>query len=338
MEKKLEKLAPDARAKVKRLHSLAVIDDSKPLRLATPAHWQEALYESTFLLQRQIYQLAEDDYLLLHPAWFLDKFFSRMPYVVIAAKELRDSDNDTTESLLSEFGMIFEAYAVWLLNSFFKDAGVVYQSVRATPDHGAPEHDIVVVIDDRAIVIEVNSHCLSLKERRDATAETLVEAYKDDYRKVLRASKLVAGGCWYSGHEMTQVKARIRTVLPVVLMHDLPPLHDLTVHTYERVLRQKIGEECVNSFGPIRPVQVLSIEELERVDAHWKLPDMFAECLNALDWRSSTPERRYERLSRYFRTDYRDSSLLLRVQDKWESSFLKNARSSFENPGEVAAV
>ena len=211
-----------------------------------------------------------------------------------------------------ELGYVFEDYVRKLLDLLFAGSDIVRRY--GLRRKGGGESDALVIVGSVALAFEVVHHPWNLAERAQGESADFIQHLADNISK---AGELCAQ--IIRDRRVADLEVRVETALPIVVMSEMTPINDLTALTWQRDLVDETSPELVLGHGNVKPVQTLSIAQLENLD-RLNLPEGAVSLAKFLVERSRDPIARLSGEST-FRQSLGVSRRLRQFEDAAERSF-----------------
>ena len=263
LDEMLQNAAADAAAMYRRLHDLATVPKELPPADATD--WESAIYGCHYLRAKPLLQLNGPQFATLYKHLVLEKFLGGTVHVLTELVNAHapagwSADAKKRRSQVRiDFGYVFEDYLRKLLLVLFDGPSTKYRFGFARTDGG--ECDALVVIQNTALAFEFVHHPWSLAERSSGDASVFVKHLSDN---ITKAGKLCAE-IMQEGR-VKEFAATIDRALPIVITSEMVPINVMTAPTLEKQLIAATCQQFVQGHGNVRPVQVLSVVQLENLD------------------------------------------------------------------------
>ena len=316
MDTMLQNVTPDPASAYRRLHDLAIVEERLPAD--DPPDWESAVYGLHYLRRRPVLHLDRTQYICLHKHLLREKFFGGTVHVLT---ELVDSHpppgwpggrKERVYKVRRELGYVFEDYVRKLLDLLFAGSDIVRRY--GLRRKGGGESDALVIVGSVALAFEVVHHPWNLAERAQGESADFIQHLADNISK---AGELCAQ--IIRDRRVADLEVRVETALPIVVMSEMTPINDLTALTWQRDLVDETSPELVLGHGNVKPVQTLSIAQLENLD-RLNLPEGAVSLAKFLVERSRDPIARLSGEST-FRQSLGVSRRLRQFEDAAERSF-----------------
>ena len=322
----LQNTEPNAANMYRRIHDLAAVPEALPAVNITD--WETAVYGLNYLRAKPLLQLHGPKYVSLFKHLVAEKFLGGTVHVFTELVERFAPTNWPADAkkrriqVRNEFGYLFEDYLRKLLLVLLDGPSTKHIFGHARTDGG--ESDALFVIGRTALAFEVVHHPWSFADRSSGDASVFVEHLSDNISK---AGKLCAE-IMQEGR-VKGLDAPIDHALPIVITSEMVPINVMTAPTLEKLLITATRHEYVLGHGNVRPVQILSVAQLENLDRIESVesPESIIEFL---DRRSANV---YMRLSGHAQMDQKliGSRKLKRYEDAAETSFHEVGPSLFKS-------
>jgi SEC-C motif len=259
----LANIVPEVVEVYSRLHNLCVVEEQLPQ--SEFPDWESAVYGMNYLRGRPMMRLLGTRHLCLYRHLIIEKFFGGTVHVLTelvkshAPAGWPSSVGQRVSKLRIEFGYLFEDHVRQVLSLLFVGPDVHTCFGFAREDEG--ECDAVIIVGDTALVFEFVHHPWNLKERARGESADFVPHLKDNIQK---AGKLCAQ--INRDHYLKPLGVPVRSALPIVVTSEMVAINEMTTQTWQRDLIAATSAEEVLGHGIVRPVQTLSLDQLENLD------------------------------------------------------------------------
>lgn len=263
----LGSMLPEVADAYRRLHELAVVESCLPD--AKFDDWSMAIYRAHYVRRRPILRLQGEKYLCLHRQLMAERFFDSTVHVLadlVAAHQPEGWSSESKKRTLqvrTEYGTIFEDYVQRLVQLLFQNAAATCRFNYRRADGG--ECDALVVVDETVFVFEAVHHPWNVEERARALPKDYIKHLEDNITKAVDFSReLIALGALADEPQVT-----IKHAIPIVVMSEAMPISAMTAPTFQAVLTEMLGEDCLRGTDHVCSVQSLSVTQLENLDRIW---------------------------------------------------------------------
>lgn len=264
LDQMLAKVKPETASAYRRLHELAVVT-SQSLETSEIADWDHAIYGLHYLRRKPILALGGPLYVCLFKHLIQERFFLSTVHVLtelvdtfVPAGWSAEAKSRRTKVRI-EYGYLFEDYVRFLLGLYFPapHAFTTFPFVRPSGN----EHDGLILCGQTALVFEFVHHPWSLAERTAGDAASFVRHMKDNVEK----AAALAGHLESVLHFSTDGSPIVQ-ILPIVICAEAVPITEFTAETWQSALIAATSRDAVLGHGRIRPIQLLSLTQLENID------------------------------------------------------------------------
>lgn len=263
VDEMLQNAAPDVAAMYRRLHDLAAVAHQLPS--ADVTNWEMAIYGLHYLRAKPLLHLHDSQYVCLHKHLLAEKILGGTVHVLTELVDVHppagwspDAKNRRLQ-VRREFGYLFEDLLRKVLLALFDGPTTKLLFSFNRTDGG--ESDALVVVGKTALAFEFVHHPWSLVERTSGDAGVFIEHLEDN---ITKAGKLCAQIA--KEGRVKELDAPIECALPIVVTSEMVPLNVMTAPTLEKLLIAATGQQFVRGHGIVRPMQVLSVIQLENLD------------------------------------------------------------------------
>lgn len=263
MDTMLQNVTPEPAAAYHRLHDLAIVEEQLPAD--DPPDWESAVYGMHYVRRRPVLRLDGSQFICLHKHLLLEKFFGGTVHMLTELVDTHsplgwpDEGKERRIKVRREIGYVFEDYVRRLIDLLFAGPDVFRRYGLRRDDGG--ECDALVIVGRVALAFEFVHHPWSLAERAQGDSTVFIPHLADNIRKAgYLCSEILRNG------RVANLKARVETALPIVIMSEMMPINEMTALTWQRDLIAATSRELVLGHGNVQPVQTLSISQLENLD------------------------------------------------------------------------
>ncbi len=293
LKRAFAEVTPEVTAAYLRLHALSVLERPIP---AGPevVDWEHAVYGLHHIRRKPILQFGENLFLCLFLHLVQEKFFGATVHMLTELVDAHRPEGWDAEAkkrtgkVRREFGFLFEDYIRFLLTLYFPDPYAVRKfPVFHKRGKDKLEYDGFIICGSTALVFEFVHHPWSLPERASGDASKFIYHIADNVRKAGALALLLA-----DGQHLPEGTSPPKHILPIVICSEAVPINEITTATWERDLIAATSRELVLGSGIIKPVQFLSLTQLELID-NMKVGDSSAKITGFLAVRSDDPLLRF---------------------------------------------
>lgn len=304
-----------------------------------PSHLSDAAAHASVLLVRPMIRLGEK-LICTSSRNLFNKIHRGLPYLCL---EARTSPDEKKALPRIEFGLIFEAYIVWLMRQWVTGGNtrLVTNYWIPHPD-GSAERDIVVINGETGYVFEVKATVPAMKIRQLGSLQDLVALHKKAADQAYTAAKALIGGEAFEDKELTRPLPQLKRVVPCAITYEFLAVRWPYSDSFENALQQSVGKPLFSGEAGILPLQILDVQQIELWDDLFKLPREIGRLLHALEMRALNPMKRYrdlpEEKRNSFRSDYVENPGIVRkmVDEAEETAGLRLKEISAEDKKRIA--
>lgn len=241
-------------------------------------------------------------HILFSPMLLWNLFVCGLPHASLNAVRQRSASSLRTkdvQSIRGDFGLMFEAYVLWLFKEWFGDRPVrLLTNYYVKVDNNWSERDVAVIMDGIAYVFEIKGHVIDLDLRKSGSFTALRKLVGEPAMQAYStALAFLAGEVRTAEGEF--VKA-VKRVVPVALVYDPVPLNLFTGDHFEPWFERISGGIPVfTAHGGRAGVLLMNVDDLEAAERDLRMDREPERLLRGLRLRAEHAGRRYDRLDSF---------------------------------------
>jgi len=240
--------------------------------------------------------------ILFSPMLLWNLFVCGLPHASLNAVRHRSAGSLRTkevQAIRGDFGLMFEAYVLWLFKEWFEDRPVrLLTNYYVKVGDGWSERDVAVIMDGIAYVFEIKGHVIDLDLRKSGSFTALRRLVGEPTMQAYSTALAFLAGDVRTA-EGKAVPA-VNRIVPVALVYDPVPLNLFTGDHFEPWFERVSGGVPVFTAGRGRAgVLLMNIDDLEAAEGDLRMDREPERLLRGLRLRAEQAGRRYDRLESF---------------------------------------